>query len=330
MSATTRSPRSARSDQIAALCPEWTADEIVKRLGIETRYWVGDDEDALTLALAACRKLFSKTALTVGDIDLIVCATGTPLYASPSMAALLQHELSAGGETGTATYDISAACTGYLSGLQIAYDYLYSRPAQRVLLVTTETLSRKLDKKSRDTAPLFGDAASATLLVGAQCAATTTRVARLYRPLLSGRGEPVQALTVPVASDSFLAMDGLKVYKSAVSKMPEILLRACAESSVAVDELALLIPHQANQRIIDAIRVRMKLGRERIYSNIRNYGNTSSSSVPLCLAETLATRVPGERIGLTAFGGGFTWGAAIIETLGPATRPAVECVSAGT
>ena len=318
--ATALGSRRVGNDEIAALCPAWTADEILKRIGVETRYWVGDDEDALTLALAACRQLFAETSLSVGDIDLIVCATGTPLYASPSLAALLQHELSAGGETGsettTATYDISAACTGYLTGLQIAYDYLRSRPAQRVLLVTSETLSRKLDQASRDTAPLFGDAASATLLIGAQCAATVPPIARLHRPLLAGRGEPAQALTSPTACDDFITMDGLKVYESAVRKMPEILLRACAESGVSVDELALVIPHQANQRIIDAIRVRMKLGRETIYSNFRHYGNTSSSSIPLCLAETLAARAPGERIGLTAFGGGFTWGGAIIETIG--------------
>ena len=313
--ATALGSRRVINDEIAALCPAWTADEILKRIGVETRYWVGDDEDALTLALAACRKLFSKTALSIEDIDLIVCATGTPLYASPSLAALLQHELSAGGAE-TATYDISAACTGYLTGLQIAYDHLRSRPAQRVLLVTSEALSRKLDNQSRDTAPLFGDAASATLLVGAQCAATTPLVARLHRPLLAGRGEPAQALTSPVASDGFITMDGLKVYESAVRKMPEILLRACAEAGCGAGELALVIPHQANQRIIDAIRVRMKLGHERIYSNFRNYGNTSSSSIPLCLDEVLATRAAGELIGLTAFGGGFTWGGAIIETIG--------------
>lgn len=318
--ATAVGSRRVGNDEIAALCAEWTADEILKRIGIETRYWVGDDEDALTLALAACRKLFAETSLTVGDIDLIVCATGTPLYASPSLAALLQHELAAGCETGTATYDVSAACTGYLTGLQIAYDYLRSRPTQRVLLVTSETLSRKLDRRSRDTAPLFGDAASATLLVGAP--STAIPVAYLHRPLLSGRGEPAQALTSPTARDGFITMDGLKVYESAVRKMPEILHRACAEAAIAVGELALVVPHQANQRIIDAIRVRMKLGHERIYSNFRNYGNTSSSSIPLCLAETLAARAPGERIGLTAFGGGFTWGAAIIETLGGSTQRA--------
>jgi 2-oxoisovalerate dehydrogenase E1 component len=317
--ATALGSRRVGNDEIAALCPAWTADEVLKRIGVETRYWVGDDEDALTLALAACRQLLAETSLTVGDIDLIVCATGTPLYASPSLAALLQHELSAGG-CETATYDISAACTGYLTGLQIAYDTLRSRPAQRVLLVTSETLSRKLDLGSRDTAPLFGDAASATLLVGAQCAATVPPIARLHRPLLAGRGEPAQALTSPTASDGFITMDGLKVYESAVRKMPEILLRACAEASVAVNELALVIPHQANQRIIDAIRMRMKLGRDTIYSNFRNYGNTSSSSIPLCLAETLAARAPGERLGLTAFGGGFTWGAAIVETLGGSTK----------
>ena len=110
-------------------------------------------------------------------------------------------------------------------------------------------------------------------------------------------------------------MDGLKVYESAVRKMPEILRHACAEAGISTDELALVIPHQANQRIIDAIRVRMKLGRERIYSNFRNFGNTSSSSIPLCLDETLSARAPGEFIGLAAFGGGFTWGGAIIETL---------------
>lgn len=318
--ATALGSRRVGNDEIAALCPSWTGDEILKRIGVETRYWVGDDEDALTLALAACRKLFAKTTLSIENIDLLLCSTGTPLYISPSMAALLQHELSGASETGTATYDISAACTGYLTGLQIAYDYLQSRPTQRVLLVTSEALSTKLDRQSRDTAPLFGDAASATLLVGAQVESTTPLIApllaRLRRPLLSGRGEPAQALTSPVASDGFITMDGLKVYESAVRKMPEILLRACAEAGVSVDELALVIPHQANQRIIDAIRVRMKLGHERIYSNFRNFGNTSSSSIPLCLDETLATRAAGERIGLTAFGGGFTWGGAIIETIG--------------
>ncbi|TVQ21854.1 MAG: beta-ketoacyl-ACP synthase 3 [Spirochaetaceae bacterium] len=311
--ATSLGSRTVSNEEIAAMCPTWTPDDIVKRTGIESRRWVSDGENALTLATAAVRGVLARQELSLDEIDLLVCSTGTPLYTTPAMATLIQNQIAGGRDTGTAAYDISAACSGYLYGLQIAYDYLQSKPDHRVLLVTTEALSPKLDTSDPDTAPIFGDAATATVIVGSDHASDARF--KVFRSALGAQGESGEALCVPITDGEHISMDGPTVYQVAVKSMIAMLQSACVDAGIGLERLDLIVPHQANQRIINAVRQRMKVEHDQVYSNIRHRGNTSSSTIPLCLAEILETSTPGRLIGLTAFGGGFTYAGGVIESL---------------
>ncbi|MFW6289070.1 MAG: beta-ketoacyl-ACP synthase 3, partial [Spirochaetota bacterium] len=303
--------RTVGNEEISTMCPTWSPTDIVKRTGIESRHWVTGDENALSLAVEASKEILDAHNLTVDDLDLIICSTGTPLYTTPSMGALIHYELAGDRDTETAAYDISAACSGYLYGLQICYDYLRSKPDHKILLVTTEVLSPKLDTSDPDTAPIFGDAATASIVVGAGNSALAQ--AKVYRSAIGAQGESGDALKVPVVDTERIGMDGPKVYQVAVRSMIDMLKQACSEAGIGLERLKLIVPHQANQRIINAVRQRMKVPSETVYSNIRTLGNTSSSTIPLCLAEILGTKEKGELIGMTAFGGGFTYAGGVIE-----------------
>jgi 2-oxoisovalerate dehydrogenase E1 component len=218
-------------------------------------------------------------------------------------------------------YDINAACSGYLYALRAAYDFLQTRPTGRVLVVTAEMLSTLLDPTDQDTAYLFGDASSATLLVGQ--AHVGEAAARLYPPDLGAKGDRGDNLCVPFVGDGFIHMNGKKVFTEAVRSMLSSLGRACHAQGLSTANLDIIVPHQANDRITAALHRRVGVD---VYSNIREYGNTSSTSIPLCLMEVLPTLPAGARVGLTAFGGGFTFGAAVLETLrtGDALQPAAK------
>jgi 2-oxoisovalerate dehydrogenase E1 component len=205
-------------------------------------------------------------------------------------------------------YDINAACSGYLYALQAGFDFLQSRPEARVLIVTAEVLSPLLDLQDFDTAILFGDACSATILFGE--AHLDRARARVCRPELSAKADTQRSLSVPLTGGGHIEMKGRKVFTEAVRAMAGSLTRACRREGIEMPDLRLIVPHQANQRIIDAIQSRIAVP---VFSNIRHYGNTSSTSIPLCLRELLPTLAAGDRIGLCAFGGGFTFGAAIVE-----------------
>jgi 2-oxoisovalerate dehydrogenase E1 component len=227
------------------------------------------------------------------------------------MACQVLNELSLGKrETLLQAYDISAACSGYLYALQAGYDFLQSRPDARVLVVTAEVLSPLLDLDDFDTAILFGDATSAAVLYGESHFEKAR--ARLIRPELAAKGEDGSTLSVPFRHGGHIQMRGQKVFSEAVRSMVSSLTRLCEHQGLRVKDLQLVVPHQANQRIIDAIQSRIDTT---VYSNIRFNGNTSSSSIPLCLADVLETSASGDRLGLCAFGGGFTFGAGILEVI---------------
>jgi 2-oxoisovalerate dehydrogenase E1 component len=286
-----------------------SADDIVRRTGIESRMWAQDGENAVEMAARSCWKLLDQEELIVDDLDLVICSTGSPTLVTPSMACQILNALSNGkSESMAQAYDINAACSGYLYALQVGYDYLQSTPHGRVLLVTAEVLSPLLDPDDFDTAILFGDATSATVLYGEAHFEKAT--ARLYRPDLSAKGEDGSTLSVPLLHDGYIQMKGRKVFTEAVRSMVASLNRVCQREGIRVDDLSLVVPHQANQRIIDAIQGRVGV---RVFSNIRRYGNTSSSSIPLCLTDILPEANKGDRLGLCAFGGGFTFGASILE-----------------
>ena len=310
--------------EVLARLPEHTSEELERLTGIVNRPRLAEGETVLTLAVAAAREALSSAKLTIKDINLLICSTGTPLSMCPSLACLILKELSVDEkDVQIPTYDISAACSGYLYGLSNAYDFIYSRPKGQVLLITAECLSKKVDPNDYSTAPLFGDAATATVLMGGDHSAKWK--AMLYRPSISAKPDEGNSLTVPLGfeQEPYIQMKGHRVFQEAVRCMMAILKKACHDASLPIEQLDCIVPHQANQRIIDAIRERLGLPEEKVYSNIRHFGNTSSSSIPICLKDILANHQKGERIGLCAFGGGFTFGAGIIELTADTTESTI-------
>ncbi|MCA9222856.1 MAG: hypothetical protein KDA71_21200, partial [Planctomycetales bacterium] len=302
--------RCVTNNELLAGRPGHTDADIQRRTGIASRYWVGEHETAVSLAAQACWKALDHEQMIVDDLDLVICATTSPTVVTPSMACRILNELSGGKSTAMMqAYDINAACSGYLYALQAGYDYLQSTPNGRVLIVTAEVLSPLLNLDDFDTAILFGDASSATILYGEEHLDRSR--ARLRRPDLSAKGEDGSTLSVPFLHGGFIQMKGRKVFTEAVRTMVASLNRTCQRQGVSLEELRMVVPHQANQRIIDAIQARVPVD---VYSNIRHFGNTSSSSIPLCLSEVLPTLKTGERVGLCAFGGGCTFGAGILQS----------------
>jgi 2-oxoisovalerate dehydrogenase E1 component len=285
--------------------------DIFRLTGIESRQWIGGQETAVSLAVRAGEQLLASEQLSVDDLNLVVCSTTSPTSVTPSMACQVLNGLALGRpSTMLQAFDINAACSGYLYALQAAYDYLQSTPDGRVLVVTSEVLSPLLNLEDMDTAILFGDAASATILYGEEHFARAK--GRLFRPELSAKGEDGSALSVPFRNDGFIQMKGRKIFHEAVRAMIASLNRVCQREGIGVNDLNLIVPHQANQRILDAIQSRVGAT---VYSNIRRLGNTSSSSIPLCLSELLPAAARGDRLGLCAFGGGFTFGASILQAM---------------
>jgi 2-oxoisovalerate dehydrogenase E1 component len=234
---------------------------------------------------------------------------------TPSMACMALSELSRDLDTPPSmqAQDIVSACSGYLYSLQAAWDHLHHNPNGRVLVLTTEVLSRRTDPTDYATAPIFGDAATATLVVGAGRAAEM--LMNFDRPELSAKGDIVDILQVPLPGGGFIYQNGPKVYLEAVQHMIGQLEVACAAGGVSVHDLDYVVAHQANQRILNAVRQRTKLPAEKVFSNIRHYGNTSSNSIPLALFELLPSIKPNTVVGLVAFGGGFTFGGTLLRKL---------------
>ena len=308
--------RLVTNEEIARLCPTWSPEDIVKRTGIRERRWIAEGETALTLAVEAASALFTETGVGIGDIDLLICSTETPMMNTPSMANLIQYALNEkyGADCDCPSYDINAACSGYVYGLQIAHDYLAQKPDHRVLLCTADVLSDRLDTADPATAPVFGDGATATLIVGAD--KLESGLFEVKRPVLSSRGEDGTLLRIPADPALPVFMEGPEVFRKAVSAMADILKDACREADTDPAELDLIVPHQANQRIIDAVRQRMKADPEKVYSIIEEMGNTSSSTIPFCLERVFASMNEVSLVGLTAFGGGFTFAGGVLKRLG--------------
>lgn len=299
----------ARKVQNADLKGNWQtrdAGDIVKLTGIESRRWVQPGETVFSLAVSATQKLLDEQQLEIGDIDLVIAATGTPDVITPSLACRVADAVSTAGRVSLPAYDINAACSGYLYALAQARDYVTNHPTARVLVVTSEVLSPLLDQNDFNTAVLFADAATASLVQGPGHEQPT--LFTFAQPTIAGAPESGELLSVPRAGEGYIKMNGREVFADAVRAMSATLTSACAAEGISMDDIDLMVPHQANQRIIDAIARRS--GRP-AHSIIRNLGNTSSSTIPLALMDALPTRKPGDRLGLVAFGGGITYAAAI-------------------
>jgi len=296
--------------------PEYTAEDIVKRTGIESRPVLARNQSALSIATEAAKAALAAEGLDLDDLTGIVCHTTTPPLNTPSMACMLLRELDPKAEHELMVYDVNAACSGWLYALDTAYHSILSQPHKAVLVVTTEALSRVVDPKDFGTVILFGDAATATIVRG--CTDGNPRLNNggqamvLERPVLSGKADLGDILTVGFQGQGHIHMDGKRVFNEAVRAMTKMVKQAFDESSIPLEQVDWLVPHQANQRIFEAVRARLKVPTEKVIDLIAEHGNTSSSSIPLSIAKSSHRFKPGDTIGLCAFGGGFTFGAAVM------------------
>jgi 2-oxoisovalerate dehydrogenase E1 component len=305
--------RRITNDELVNPGDEWDSEAIRRRTGIETRYWIDEGETVLTLAVKAARDLLEKEKLLISDIDALICSTGTPLEMTPSLACCVLKELGpARGGILMQAHDVNAACSGYMYALQNAVDILRDDPSKKVVVITAETLSPMINLNDPKTSVLFGDAATASLL---SCESRGGSVnALINRPVLSATGVDKKVLYVPnMGGTEKIEMEGLTVFKLAVRKMIDMLAEACETRGISIEQLDKIVPHQANERIIEAIRKSIHCPPEKMFNHIRKYANTSSNTIPFALAELMPLMDKDTRIGLTAFGGGFTFGAAVIE-----------------
>jgi 2-oxoisovalerate dehydrogenase E1 component len=311
--ATVLGSRHILNDELLQGHGDWDSEAIRSRTGCEERYWITGDETVETLAIKAVRNLLEMEKLTLADIDAIVCSTGTPLMMTPSLACRVLKELSpAKGEIQMQAHDVSAACSGYMYALQNACDILRDDPSKKVIVITAETLSPMVNHEDQKTVALFGDAATASLV---SCEPRGGNVNVLVnRPVLSATGVDQKVLYVPhMGTGEKIEMEGLTVFKLAVRKMIDMLAEACEMRGIAVDALDMIVPHQANERIIEAIRKTIHCPPEKMFNHIRKYANTSSNTIPFAMVELMPQMKKDALVGLTAFGGGFTFGAAVIE-----------------
>ena len=298
----------------------YTSDEWIRtRTGIVERRFASKDQATSDLACEAALKAIESAKINKEDIDMIILATVTPDYIAQGAACIVQNKL---GLKGIPCFDLNAACTGFIYGLEVANSLVKSGLYKNVLVIGAETLSRIIDMQNRNTCVLFGDGAAAAI-VG--------QVEEGYGFLglsIGAEGEDDMILKVPAGGskkpndeetiknrENFVVMKGQDVFKFAVSILPKVTLDALEKAEIEVNDLSWVFPHQANSRIIEAAAKRMKFPIERFYMNLSRYGNTSSASVGIALGEALEKGLvkKGDNIALTGFGGGLTYGSAIIK-----------------
>lgn len=302
-----------------------TSDEwIQQRTGIRERRWVGANTGSTDLALEASKKALAAAGWQPSDVEAIVYATLSPDHNFPGDACFLQAKL---GIPGTAALDVRNQCSGFIYGLSVADAWIRAGQYKRILLVGSEVHSTGLDvsTRGRDVTVIFGDGAGAACLeatedpnrgvLSTHLHADGRFAKDLWTEAPASRYTPRLDAGMLAEARHFPKMDGSKVFKHAVVKMPEVVREALAKSNLHARDISLLIPHQANLRITEAVQKSLELRDDQVFSNIQRYGNTTAASIPLALSEGIAERniQRGALIVLAAFGAGFTWASAALR-----------------
>lgn len=297
-----------------------TSDEwITKRTGISERRILENGKASSELGYLAAKQAIEDAKLSPEDIDLIIVATITPDYSTPSMSCIIQNKLNA---YKAAAFDINAACTGFVYGMTIAEQFIKTEYYKNVLVIGCDGLSRVVDWKDRNTCVLFGDGAGAAVL---------GRVEDGFGILatkIGADGSLGNLLTIPCyhidesdiekrlhENKHVIWMGGNEVFKFAVKVMEQATIDVMEKAGFTIEDISLIIPHQANKRIIDGAAKRLKISNERVVENLSKYGNTSAATIPVALYETYKTGKikKGDNIVLVGFGGGLTWAAGLIK-----------------
>lgn len=290
-----------------------TSDEwVATRTGIRSRHIAPPECMTSDLALEACRNALASAGTDVSEIDLIIVATTTPDFIFPSTACLLQSKL---GNKGAMAFDIQAVCSGFVYALTIADKFIRSGSHKKALVVGAEVFSRILDWTDRATCVLFGDGAGAVVLEASDKPGILATVAHADGSQNGILSVPGSLRNGQVVGDPFLRMDGQAVFKFAVRVLSEMAEECCAQAGIATSEIDWLVPHQANMRIIDSTGKKLGLPVEKVVVTVDMHGNTSAASVPLALDRAVRDgRIQrGQKVLLEGVGGGFTWGAALLE-----------------
>jgi len=300
-----------------------TSDEwIVTRSGIRERRVAGPEEATSDMAVAAARAALADAGVAPSEIDLLILATVTPDLTMPASACSVQHKL--GLAPTTACFDISAACSGFVYGLDTAAAMVQSGRYKRALLIGSEKLSTIIDWTDRTTCVLFGDGAAAVVLaprnddsgaglIDVKLGAYGDSLDLLYIPK-GGSTHPPTAESI-AAGDHYIKMKGKELFKLAVRAMAETARDILAKNGLTPDDISLIIPHQANLRIIEAVAKLLQIPLDRFYVNVDRYGNTSAASIPIAIDEARRNgRIrPGDTTLLVAFGAGLTYGSALVR-----------------
>ncbi len=303
-----------------------TSDEWIRqRTGIEGRYWVkeGDDVGTSDLALEASKTALGRAGWKPADLDLIVFATMTSDVYVPGSGVILQHKL---GAKNVPALDIRQQCTGFLHGLELCDAYIQSGKARKILLVGAETQSRflELTTQNRDTAVIFADGAGAVCI---ECEETDEEIGILasvfhadgnYAGVLkvgvpARKSGPIMNAQILARQEFFPYMDGKTVFKLALTLLPKVALELLEKAGIQPEDLDMVVPHQANLRINEAFRDRMKIPEEKVYNNIQQYGNTTGATIPIALDELMEKGMlkSGDNVMFIGLGAGLTWGGVI-------------------
>ncbi len=297
-----------------------TSDEWIKsRTGISERRFAGDHETTASMAIEAAKLALDRARIVPATVDLIIVATLNPEHLFPSTACLVQDAL---GATHAGAYDLSAACSGFVYGLSMAAAMIQSNAIKVALVIGSETLSRLLDVQDRTTYPLFGDGAGAVVLQA------NPMPGGVMSTQLGSDGSGGEYLIVPAGGSKmpasqetvtnrlhYMRMNGREVYRFATRVMSRAAKQACAKAGVDVSEIDLFLPHQANIRIIKSAQKDLKIGDDKVFTNLHKYGNTSAASIPIALCEAIEEgRVnTNDKLVMVGFGAGLTWGATVIQ-----------------
>jgi 3-oxoacyl-[acyl-carrier-protein] synthase III len=303
----------------AAIGVETSHDWIVERTGIVQRHIARDGETTASLGSAASRIAMERARVHAGEVDVIILSTATPDRLLPATAVDIQAEL---GATRAAAFDVSAACSGWLYGLTVAEGMIAAGTAETALVIASEKMSSIVDWTDRSTCVLFGDGAGATVvrrsrhhkgILSTFMRSDGTLAELLYRP----HGGATVPMTEAILMDRshFVKMAGREVFKHAVRSMAEACDRALDAARLTGKDIDLLIPHQANVRIIEATAKHAGISMDKVYVNVDRYGNTSSASIPISLDEAFETGRIGEgaTVLMVAFGAGFTWASTLVR-----------------
>lgn len=309
-----RALSNADLEQMVDTTDEW----IISRTGIRNRHIAGENELNFQLATTAAKRAMANAGVEPSELDLIIVATISPHMIMPSTACFVQAEL---GAVNAFAYDINAACAGFTYGLDMASKYIQSRPDMKILLIGAETLSARVNWEDRNTCVIFGDGAGAVVVGGSDdgrgvFGSSLHADGRLWDLLYMDSPKSLNPdLQQKNWQGSFIQMNGSDIFKHAVRLMEGAVTGLMEKHGVTIDDINLMIPHQANIRILNNLKDRLKMPDGKVFVNLGKYGNTSAASIPIALDEAnkQGRLTRGEIVLLCTFGGGLTWGSLLMR-----------------